>query len=211
MEILDESCSDIGPSFAEITPLSIFHAEWSNLQLGRDILDNSLRIEVAAHWTSTPPLPSFSGEYRIPAPMEILGQDASRLASMLSDDFHKKFVTQLRYFDNTYASGRGFAAYLRMNPESTRREIWFHDLVATETPPYPPGFTILDLTFNQYVEALTLTKGLYGWQYLFADISFQDPAIDHLAAGLRDGLEAFSELFTDQDYSSLLQRLEARL
>jgi len=209
--LLDERLGDIGPRFGDIEPLTMFHEEWSELRLDPEMHSDSLRFEVAAHWESTPPLPRFSGEYRIPAPMEIVSQGTDPSASMLNDDFHREFVSELRYFDNSYASGRGFMSYLRMVPNSSPLQVWFSALVGTNFPPYPPGYVRLDLTYNEYLSALLLTKGLYGWQYLYADVSFGDPALEHLTECLRNGLDALPDMFPGWDYTSLSQRLEARL
>ncbi|MER6012901.1 hypothetical protein [Streptomyces bluensis] len=211
--LLDVRHGDVGPEFLEIEPLELFDPEWKNVQLDADMLGDSLRFEVAAHWESGPSLPSFSGEYRVPSPMEILTQGRMPSLDLLKTDFQREFISQLRYFDNAYESSRGFMTFLRMNPGSSPLEVWFSDLAGTGKDPHPPGYVKLDLTFTEYVETLLLTKGLHGWQYLFADVSFTDPALEHLhlVEGLRNGLDAFADLFPGQDYAPLTSRLEARL
>jgi hypothetical protein len=208
--LLDERCGDLGPGFVDTEPLDMFEDGWSDLRLDPEMLNESLRFEIAAHWESVRPLPEFSGEFRIPSPMEIVSQGPMPSVDMLSTGFQRDFVSQMRYFDNAYESSRGFMTFLRMVPGSSPLEVWFSDLVGTGADPYPPGYVRLDLTFTEYVETLLLTKGLYGWQYLFADVSFRDPALEHLADGLRDGLNAFPDLFPGPDYTPLLDRLEAR-
>lgn len=209
--LLDVRHGDIGPEFVEIEPLAMFDAEWAELRLDADMLGDSLRFEVAAHWESREPLPPFAGEYRLASPMEILSQGRMPSTDLLDTDFQRVFAAQLRYFDNAYESSRGFMTFLRMDPGSSPLEVWFSDLTGTGAAPYPAGYLKLDLTFTEYVETLLLTKGLHGWQYLFADVSFTDPALEHLTAGLRNGLNAFREVFPGHDYAPLISRLEARL
>ena len=97
IELLDSRHGDIGPAFEEIEPLVLFDEAWGDLHLDADMLGDSLRFEVAAHWESGPAHPPFSGEYRIPSPTEILtqatdyryagtnGQDAELRATELPD------------------------------------------------------------------------------------------------------------------------------
>ncbi|MPY54466.1 hypothetical protein [Streptomyces acidicola] len=209
--LLDVRHGDTGPAFADIEPLEMFDPEWKELRLDAGMLGDSLRLEVAAHWESGPSLPPFSGEYRVPSPMEILTQGRMPSLELLETDFQKAFVSTLRYFDNAYESSRGFMTFLRTDPGSSPLEVWFSDLAGTGTAPHPPGYVKLDLTFTEYVETLLLTKGLHGWQYLFADVSFTDPALEHLVEGLRNGLDTFASVFPGQDYAPLTSRLEDRL
>ena len=209
--LLDSRNGDIGPAFADIEPLVMFDEEWADLRLDADMLGDALRFEVAADWESAPALPPFSGEYRVPSPMEVLSQGRMPSSELLETEFQREFVSRLRYFDNSYASSRGFMTFLRMLSGSEPLEVWFSDLAGTGGAPYPPGYVRLDLTFMEYVETLLLTKGLHGWQYLFADVSLADPALEHVAEGLRNGLNALPTLFPGQDYAPLTARLEARL
>ncbi|MEV6130665.1 hypothetical protein AB0M05_28190 [Streptomyces violaceusniger] len=212
IEVIDEALGGVGLGFGDIRPLDAFNPDWGNLRLTPEMLETSLRFsEIAAHWESVSPLPELSGEYRVPAPLDILSQGPSLMADMLSDEFQQDFAAELRYIDNAYNSGRGFMTYLHMAPGSPSLDVWFQDLVSKQFPPYPPGFFKLDLTYNTYVEALVLSKGLHGWQYLFADISFTKRPFKKYGESLRNGFDVFAQLFPDLDYSPLIERLEARL
>ncbi|QUQ71055.1 hypothetical protein [Kutzneria sp. CA-103260] len=209
--LLDSRHGDIGPAFVDIEPLALFDAEWDDLRLDADMLGDSLRFEVAAHWESGPADPPFAGEYRVPSPMEILSQGRMPSSDMLETEFQRSFAAQLRHIDNAYESSRGFMTFLRMVPGASPLEVWFSDLAGTGAAPYPPGYVKLDLTFTKYVETLLLTKGLHGWQYLFADVSLTDPALQHVTEGLRNGLNALPDIFPGLDYAPLARRLAARL
>ncbi|MEV7093476.1 hypothetical protein AB0M80_11630 [Amycolatopsis sp. NPDC051045] len=211
--LLDSRHGDIGPAFEEIEPLVMFDAAWEDLRLDADMLDDALRFEVAAHWESGPATPPFSGEYRVPSPMEILSQGRMPGTDTFKTEFQRSFAAQLRYIDNAYESSRGFMTFLRMvpRPGAAPLEVWFSDLAGTGADPYPAGYVKLDLTFTEYVQTLLLTKGLHGWQYLFADVFLTDPALQHVAEGLHNGVNALPGIFPGLDYAPLKRRLEARL
>ncbi len=69
----------------------------------------------------------------------------------------------------------------------------------------------MDITYCQYLDALLLTKGTYGWQYLYTDISLRRGDFDETVRYLRGMLEVFPEIFPQHDYRELRERLEARL
>ncbi|MGG7571913.1 hypothetical protein [Streptomyces sirii] len=212
IEVVSHQLDVISSAFNEIPPPEVFEDHWSDLKLDDSMLRECLRFnEIAVHWESASPLPEFSGEYRIPSPQRIMGQRTDPAAESMSEPFQREFITQLRFFDHAYASSAGFMTFLRMVPGISPLEVWFHDLAGIGRPPYPASYIQLDLTYHAYVEALLLTKGLHGWQYLFADISFRDAALSHVSDGVRNALDVFPELFPDQDFTDLIQRLEARL
>ncbi|MGN9758650.1 hypothetical protein [Streptomyces sp. SD31] len=212
LEVTEDVRGGVGLGFDEITPLSVFDEAWDGLELEPEMLSGSLRFDLAVSWRSVPPLPNFTGQYRIPAPMDILGQDSRRLADMLPDGVQREFAMHIRQFDRSLGAEEGdFTTYLHINPAGPSHEVWFHNLVALEEAPHPAGFVKLELSFHEYEEMLLLAKGLMGWQYLFADVSFKNSVISHFADGLRNGLDAFPDLFPDQDFSPLVRRLEARL
>ncbi|RJO78426.1 hypothetical protein D5S18_05940 [Nocardia panacis] len=82
-------------------------------------------------------------------------------------------------------------------------EIWFHDR--------SDGPVRLDLDYCGYLEALVRTKGCFGWQYLFADVSLADHEHHHSLDNMRRMLEVFPKLFPEHDYTDLAERLNQRL
>ncbi|MGW8952494.1 hypothetical protein [Streptomyces sp. NPDC055709] len=212
IEVVDESLGEPGSSFSELLPLSEFNADWAHLILDKDMLDGAIRIPgLAVNWVTADPLPEFFGEYRIPDPFEILMQAPDPAADTIPDGFQREFVQQLRYIDSAYRSGVGSMTYLRMAPDVSPLEVWHFDLARTGQAPYPSGYVRLDLTFQQYMETLLVTKGTRGWQYLFADVSFRDRALGDIGDHVKKMLDVFPGLFPGHDYSPLAQRLEARL
>lgn len=211
IHLAEERRTKIGPSFSELVPFSKFEREWNDLYLDPDAFEGALRFAIGASWDFSASGEELAGEYSIPSPLEIMMQHASPLARSLKDPFQRAFAAQLRAMDSDAFAGGGFTTYVRMDPTTPHQEIWFNELVGIGGPPHPYGFVKLNLSYKKYLEILVLTKGIYGWQYLFSDISFSDSAIRHHREGLSRGLQVFPDMFPDHDFTELQQRLEARL
>nr|WTB34347.1 hypothetical protein OG781_36935 [Streptomyces sp. NBC_00830] len=212
IKVVDEVRGEPGSSFADLLPLSELNEDLAGVSLDEDMLDGALRIPgLAVNWHTLEPLPDFFGEYRIPDPFEILMQQPDPAAETVPAGFKRDFVSRLRYIDGSYRSGMGSMTYLRMEPGISPLEVWHFDLARIGGDPYPIGYVKLDLTYRQYMDALLLTKGTRGWQYLFADVSFRDQALGDIGNSVRNMLDIFPELFPEHDYTSLRRRLEERL
>ncbi|MDA3645421.1 hypothetical protein OU416_15210 [Saccharopolyspora indica] len=114
-----------------------------------------------------------------------------------------RFYRELRSFDGTPWGGIGNLSMLRIRPGVTDPELWFD----TTTK----GLHRLDLDYPGYLEALRITKGTYGWQFLFADVrldEYEDFEVVGRFAKLM--LEVFPRLFPDHDYAPLRSRLAER-
>ncbi|UPT69996.1 MAG: hypothetical protein M0D53_12755 [Flavobacterium sp. JAD_PAG50586_2] len=87
------------------------------------------------------------------------------------------------------------------------------------SPPNEPDIYYIDraeayktnLTFVQYYEAVLDMLGIAYWQYLFTDVSFKDPMLDHIYPELKASLEALQKALPQKDYSRYFELLEARL
>ncbi|AQW47665.1 hypothetical protein ACIQPP_37565 [Streptomyces violaceusniger] len=199
-------------SFRNLQDLSHFNSDWGEVELDGRMIDEALSLtSVSAYWESSDPLPGICGEFYMPSPVEILGMGPDPAAEMMEDSFHREFVSQLRPFDMAQVSTPRYMSSIRMTPGRESLEVWFHDLTIMETPPYPVAYTKLDLAFVEYQEAVLLTKGLRGWQYLFADVSLADPGLSDIGESLEQGFEVLRAIFPDDDFSPLIERLEARL
>ncbi|MFI0465957.1 hypothetical protein ACH347_17935 [Saccharopolyspora sp. 5N102] len=89
---------------------------------------------------------------------------------------------------------------IRVEPNRAPQEIWVWDARI--------GALQMDLG---YLEALALTKGTFGWQYLFTDASLASDDFHHTARYLKSMLRVFPEIFPHHDYAGLQERLAARL
>lgn len=68
----------------------------------------------------------------------------------------------------------------------------------------------MEVTYREYLDALLVTKGTYGWQYLYTDVSL-GRGFGGVRRYLQGMIELFPEIFPNHDYSPLVERLEARL
>ncbi|MFD6286821.1 hypothetical protein [Streptomyces sp. NPDC060205] len=102
------------------------------------------------------------------------------------------------------APGSGRLTALRVSMDMTPcHELWFYDMNQQR-------FELLDLKYSSYLDALLITKGIPGWQYLYADVRLAEDEFRQLASQLERSLDALEEVFPAYDYSALRQRLEAR-
>jgi len=229
---MDVECEEVGritPSVEDLPPLAEFNEKWSAVKLDGDMVSYALRFtEFGAYWstltgddcddgsegeevddpTESEP-PEIYGEFFLRPIHDILSQSAGP-ADAVETKFQRTFLSELRVMDQTPRSGAGMLTYLRLSPGSGPLEVWYSDIAAIGIPPYPPGFIRMDITYSEYLDALILTKGTYGWQYLYTDISLT-AGFSETAEYLEGMLSLFPECFPGHDYSDLQARLEARL
>jgi hypothetical protein len=114
--------------------------------------------------------------------------------------------SELRPFDGHPQGGTGEWVALRVGPGAP--ELWYyHPETALKNF---AGFR-MDIDHDQYLRALAITKGTYGWQKLFCDTdALDEDDMDEVRAGLEEMLELFPSLFPDHDYEPLRARLAER-
>ncbi|SED48094.1 hypothetical protein [Streptomyces melanosporofaciens] len=229
IDVEHEEVEQLTPPLADLPPPADFNEKWRGVQLDGDIVSRGLRFtELGACWStmtgedyddvsedveadrlieSEPP--EIRGEFFLRSIHDILSQPAGP-ADPVETEFQRTFLSELRVMDQTPRSGAGMLTYLRLKPGTSPLEIWYSDIAAIGAPPYPGGFIQMDITYSEYLDALLLTKGTYGWQYLYTDISLADGFSDTVDY-LEGMLSLFPQIFPNHDYSDLRVRLEARL
>ncbi|MFJ4471407.1 hypothetical protein ACIP2X_28560 [Streptomyces sp. NPDC089424] len=211
---LNARCGDLAQlaePVEELLPLYEHNEDWDEVRLDDDLMTCALRFtDLGAQWETTDGLPELYGEFRILHFYDVFEQPEGPSPLPDATDFQRGFLSELRSFDRTPRSGAGMMSYIRMQPRTTPLEIWYQDIADIGVDPYPPGLLKMDVTYCQYLDALLLTKGTYGWQYLFTDISLGGSGFRNTVRYLERMLEIFPELFPEHDYSDLRDRLEAR-
>jgi len=81
--------------------------------------------------------------------------------------------------------------------------VWMHR--------FPYGTFELDIDYPGYLEALLLTKGLYGWPFLYADVRLDDPGYVRIVRLIRSGLDFLHDRLPDPGLGELEIRLAERL
>ncbi|GAA3982350.1 hypothetical protein GCM10023085_75730 [Actinomadura viridis] len=115
-----------------------------------------------------------------------------------------ELLVELRDFDGTPMGGVGSISSLRIKQGGVHNpEIWFSDGEL--------GVHRMDIDLCGYLDALRVTKGAYGWQYLFTDVSLTEEDHEVTAEFLTEMLAVFPDLFPAHDYEPLRARLAERL
>ncbi|MFI0487121.1 hypothetical protein [Actinomadura sp. 9N215] len=159
--------------------------------------------EFSSHWRFEEDDVTLTGEFRLSYLLAALATPPPPLASKSSSEFERQLYTEFRVIDDRPGSGTGALSALRLLPGVTVPEIWYHDLRR--------GVFKMDINYCEYLDALTVTKGVSSWQCLFADISLAGDDFISIASNLKDMLETFPELFPEYDYDPLRERLRERL
>ncbi|MFF5670664.1 hypothetical protein [Streptomyces hygroscopicus] len=210
--LVESQCSgaDLDRSLSSILPEE-YDESWEGVRFSESMLGCYLRFyELGAAWRTVEDLPDVKGEFSLVNFHDAL-QVSDPGAGRAKTDFHREFLSQLCPVDRTPRFGAGMQTYIRLQADVDELELWYSDIADIEQPSYPSGFIKLDIGYCEYLKMLLLTKGAYGWQYLFAGISLSRGDFLESINNLKNMLQVFPELFPGRDYSSLRTRLEARL
>ncbi|MEU9020724.1 hypothetical protein [Actinomadura sp. NPDC048394] len=121
-------------------------------------------------------------------------------ASSETDD-ERTLHSHLPVIDEYPGMGNGAFATLRLSADSPSPEIWFHHFKREPA----------DIDYCGYLDALTVTKSVSGWQYLFADVDLSSPEFGHARHNMEHMLDVLPELFPEHDYAPFQARLNERL
>ncbi|REK87656.1 hypothetical protein DY245_25520 [Streptomyces inhibens] len=159
--------------------------------------------ELSCHWGVERGDVYLTGEfslYHLAAAMLTVGVD---LATDDTPEEESTLYSELRLFDDHPRGGGDTMAALRIHPGMTSPEVWYYHGTR--------GVFKLDLNYSEYLDALLTTKGTYGWQYLFTDVSMRDVDFQGAAENIQNMLKIFPEIFPDHDYEPFRVRLAERL
>lgn len=204
----------VGKRPSELLPLSRRNSRWNGVVFDENLLECALSFtDMSARWEATGRGGSvrIRGEFNLIHLEDVLGQPEGPAAFPGATDFQKRFLSELRVIDHTPRSGAGMLTYIRLQPDKSPLELWYSDIADIGEDPYPSGFVKMDITYCQYLDSLVVTKGTYGWQYLYTDVSLRRGGFRETVAYLQGMLQVFPELFPRYDYAPFRARLEARL
>ncbi|GAA1677576.1 hypothetical protein [Streptomyces yatensis] len=167
--------------------------------------------EMSSCWTTVGTSRRLRGEFSIKEFFDCLLDLPPEPGRDGSPSKESEFYSQLRIIDYAPRAANGMLSAVRVQPSVNPLEIWFIDSNLDRTAEYEDECIRMDVDYCGYLEALVMTKGVFGWQYLFTEASIRDERFRDFADNLTYMLELFPRLFPDYDYSPLLARLEARL
>ncbi|WP_139131362.1 hypothetical protein [Streptomyces griseus] len=156
---------------------------------------------IACHWRFERPGTRITGEFRTRNLLAVLFARPPE-QDWASTPSEERLYSELRVLDDHPGGGSGTFAALRVGPAVTRPEVWYHD--------FRRGAFELDLDYCAYLAALTVTKGVSGWHYLFADVSLKVEPFAFYEGTLTSALDVLPQLFPEYDYTSLRARLADR-
>lgn len=159
--------------------------------------------EISAHWRFEEDGLDFAGEFCLSHLVEAVGADPLPTDLEMLSESERQLYSELHPLDEFPNSGADTFAALRIRPGDPQPEVLYYD--------FRVGGTKLDIDYCGYIDALTITKGTFGWQYLFSDVTTADNHFAHVVENLQGMLEIFPQLFPEYDYAPLRARLEARL
>ncbi|MGC9535943.1 hypothetical protein [Streptomyces sp. UG1] len=201
----DVMYEEIGPGGTGRNPAGIFEL------MARDGFPLTEKIKEAyfpyrfmsVHWNSTDPELPLVGDFKV---MNISASSEEGLRNLDDHAWYesdKALLSELSILDDASRGGSGQLTTMRFLPGVSSPEIWYLDRFHT--------FVKLDMDYRDYLDNLIITKGVIGWQYLFADVSLGADEFGNTLDDLRTMLRVFPEEFPNHDYAPLLERLEARL
>ncbi|MEE1803291.1 hypothetical protein PUR57_32275 [Streptomyces sp. JV176] len=178
-------------------------SSWRGIELDKSLQRCFIRFTVlTSHWRIEGPGVKLAGEFRIRHPLYSLDVRAPD-SDWPSNESEEKLYSELRVIDDRPGSGGGDFTGMRIQPDNTKPELWYHD--------FRRGTYKLDIDYCQYLNTLCVTKGVWGWQYLFTDVSLTERDFRSFALNLEKSLEILPRLFPDHDYTDLRTRLQERL
>ncbi|WP_157433015.1 hypothetical protein [Actinomadura rifamycini] len=140
-------------------------------EAGAEVLSDGITIDsgiaenvpryrrLVSHWRGTGEVKGLDGEFRLPYFYRALSNEAPRVWDGAPEEEVRLFE-DFRIIDGAPRSGIGTFVAIRLSPDVNSPELWVYD----------PRIGPLELDYLGYLEALSLTKGVHGWQYLYADV-----------------------------------------
>lgn len=156
---------------------------------------------LAIQWRSSDPEAVLAGEFNLVNIALSPDREIPEDDPPVTED--EELLWELCVFDSITRGGGGHIGALRFQEGATELEVWYIDRYR--------GLIRLDLDYCEYLTNLIITKGAYGWQYLFADARLSEYDYGYIVKNLQEMLRTFPEEFPNHDYTQLVARLEDRL
>ncbi|MFJ2171800.1 hypothetical protein ACIQVO_06145 [Streptomyces sp. NPDC101062] len=204
VDVLYEERGPIEELVGDATEAFAMIAEEEGVELDPSLHRSYLRFEgLSSHWAAERPGVYLTGEFSLAHLAGVMLNTGVDPATDEPSDQERALCAALRPFDEQPRGGGGTLAALRINPGMNSPEVWYYH--ATR------GVFRMDLGYAEYMDALLATKGTYGWQYLFTDVSLRDIDFQGAAENIQDMLQIFPEIFPQYDYAPFAARLAERL
>ncbi|MFF9074874.1 hypothetical protein ACF1A9_21580 [Streptomyces sp. NPDC014872] len=152
-------------------------------------------------WRALEPFQAIAGEFHLVHIGEALIRGARKDTTATTGSELERLVNEFRIFETHPVGGTGTYSALRLTPNQ-EPELWYFDL--------RQGPSRLHISYGDYLDVMLLTKGLYDWQYLFAEPDPDNYGMRVSLPYLRDGLNFLAREFGGDDLAGLWLRWEER-
>ncbi|MFC9503925.1 hypothetical protein [Streptomyces sp. NPDC057002] len=204
VEVLYEERGPVEEEIGDATEAFELIADEEGVVLDPSLHSSFLRFEgLSSHWAVERSEVYLTGEFSVRHLAAAMLTTGVEPAVDEPTDQQRKLYSELRAFDEQPRGGAGTLSALRIDPGMSQPEVWYCHPTR--------GVFRMDLGYPEYLETLLVTKGTYGWQYLFTDVSMRDIDFQGAVESIQNMLLIFPDLFPGHDYDHLRARLEARL
>lgn len=160
-------------------------------------------FEIGSQWEALDTSQFIAGEFFLLPPSRSANEDPPDLVPLLHSEEEEALGQELRVIDACPMSGTGTFTAIRLQSNVTNPELWFCD--------DDLGLWKMDVDYRAYLDLLGLTKGAFSWQHLFTRAPLGEWEFQRTAERLVRMLDILPQIFPNEDYMPLQNRLEARL
>lgn len=189
-----------------------FFEEFEDVAFGDELLAcNIWQLELSCRWRTREGEPELGGEFVLQDLYDAVNLPAPQFTTETANDRDLAVFSQLRVIDFSKYAGTGTFAAIRLEKHVDPLPMWYYDPRLSFVPDRDSGLIEMEVSYCAYLDALLRVKGVFGWQYLFTEVSLGAVEFRRTVARLRRMLELFPRIFPEHDYSDLATRLEERL
>lgn len=208
----DEGMRGLGEKLDATPGVFSLLPEWANVILAPELHQTTPRFNgLGCRWRTKEPLPPFGGEFWLTDIYIALLQEPPDLTWETSPEEDRRLCEELRIIDSTPSAATGQLAAIRVQPNVNPLEVWYYDMNLNTAVGRDRQYVRMNVTYPEYLDSLLATKGTFGWQYLYTDVSLRSEGLEGVAFALTSMIEVFPEIFSKHDYTSLADRLQERL
>ncbi|WP_406495913.1 hypothetical protein OG936_18010 [Streptomyces sp. NBC_00846] len=208
-----QACTSIHTENYDRGPVAIYMERAEDaFKIMRLVQDMPLPVELTRNfhrysnllfsWRALEPFDKIAGEFHIVHLAEAVVRGPQPSAFDPATSEIGRLVEEFRIFETHPVGGTGTYSALRFTHNQDSPEIWYFDI--------RQGPTRLHISYSDYLDVMLRTRGLYDWQYLFAEPDADNYGMCVSLPYLRDGLEFLAREFPDDDLSELRDRLAER-
>ncbi|GLF93126.1 hypothetical protein [Streptomyces yaizuensis] len=159
--------------------------------------------EVAAQWSLQESTVKLSGEFHVKPLLFAVTAPPPHISWKEAPKDLQRLHSHFRVIDDTPETGAGIMASMRMGEDSSAPEIWITDVSL--------GTYRMRIDYAAYMENLLVTKGTFGWHYLFTEAPLRESQFSYVRRNIQTMLQVFPRIFPGLAYAPLQELFAERL